>query len=153
SDLHCVLLGAVFVLTDVDALVEVEDDPDVGRGIELEELDHELTGPRGGGPVDAVEAVARLVVADARGVGRHVVGALAETTLSRQVRRRDVEVRQLSRRRVDEDALGTAERAAVAEEAEGVARRDLHGPNGEEPAASADRRRLPATRFAWPQRD
>jgi hypothetical protein len=71
--------------------------------------------------VDAVVAIARLVVADAGGVGGDVVGALPLGALARQVGRRRPEIGQLLGKGVDEERLRGAKAAAKAEEAEGIA--------------------------------
>ena len=49
---------------------EIDEHPDVRQRVDLELLDHQAVFARGACPVNAVEAVAGDVFADARGVGR-----------------------------------------------------------------------------------
>ena len=79
--------------------MQVEHDPDVARRVHLERLHHQPSQARRRAPVDAVVAVAWVVLANAGGVRRHVVRPAANCPLARQLRDRRPEVRQLLRAR------------------------------------------------------
>ena len=138
---------------DVDLRLQVQHHPDIAGRVHFEQLHHELVGADGGWPVNAVEAVAVLVLADAGGVRRHVLRATAEAALPRQVSRRHVEVRQLHGAGVDEDALPVPEPARQAEEAEGVAAGDGGRTHAVEPAPGADGGDTPGAVSPGPQAD
>src|SRR5262249_35782392 len=77
GDLDRVLLRGLLVLPGVDGGVQVEDDPQVTRRLQVVLLGAQLAEAGRGEPVDAVQAVPRLVVPDAGGVRGHVQGAPA----------------------------------------------------------------------------
>ena len=56
-----VLFRAFEAVANLPGGLEVEDEPDCGVAAAVELLAHEAIGPGGGGPVDAVEAVAGAV--------------------------------------------------------------------------------------------
>ena len=146
------LLRGVVALPDVHPLLEVEHDPDVGARIELELLHHQLARAGGRRPVDAVVGIAGRILAHA-GDGRgHVVRALAEAALAREVRGRDVEVGELRGARVDEHGVPAAEATREAEEAERVHRGDGDGTELVDAAPSRRRRVLPALHLARAER-
>jgi hypothetical protein len=66
------LLGDLLLL---NALLHIQHKIHFGGWVELEFFDHQLAGASGAAPVDAVEAIAGLVIADGRDVRRDVVGA------------------------------------------------------------------------------
>src|SRR5829696_6743183 len=76
-------------------VMKVEDDPDVGRWVLVELLDHQPSQARGGRPGDAIEAVARCVVADTSDVRRHMGGAAFEGAATGKGALRDSRFSQL----------------------------------------------------------
>src|SRR5690606_19263777 len=123
------LLGAFLAFTDLHVPLKIENDPDVGGRIELEQLYHEVVGARDGRPVDTIEAVTGRVLSNTGGVRRHVMSPLAETALAGKVRRRDVEVRQLGCARVNQHGRRATIRHRMGEEAKWVTGRNRDGPD------------------------
>ena len=103
-------------------LQQVQHHPHVRGRVELEGLHLEFARPQRAGPVDAVDAVARLVIADAGGVRRHVVRAAAEAPLARQVRRRRRVARQIDGAGVDDQRAPVSEAQLALEDPERIAR-------------------------------
>ena len=148
---HAVLLGALVVLAEVHSPLEVEDHPDVARRVEFERLHHHLPGTCRALPMDAVEAIARGIFADAARVWRDVVRAPPEAALAGQVRRRRLEVGQVQDRRVHEDLALSAHVSHASKYPERVRRRHAHGPPVVQPAPQQRRRHHPVART--PRRD
>ena len=117
---------------------EVEHDPEMGGGVELEGLYFERAGAEAALPVDAVDAVAGFVVADAGGVGGDVVGAAAEASFAGQVGGGDGVARQVQGLGIDDQRAARAEAVFAGEDVERIAA--AHDDRSEvvEPAAAAD---------------
>ena len=139
-----VLLGALVPLARVQPRLQVDDHPDVARGVQLECLHHEAAGVRGGAPVDAAQGVAGGVVARAAGVGRDVVGAAAEAALAGQAGGGRLETGQVHHAGIDEDLLRAPIVAGGLEDAEGVAPAHAQRPPLVEAAAAQGRLHHPA---------
>src|SRR3989304_3274193 len=85
--------GAVAPLARLHGGVEVQEEEDIAGRVHLERLHHQPVEARSGGPVDAVEAIAGLVVPDGGGVRGDVVGAPPDRALAGQLGRRGPEGR------------------------------------------------------------
>ena len=143
GDPHPVLLAAAVAQADLDGGVEVQEQPNLASGVRLERLHDQPIEAGGGAPVDAVVAVAGLVVADAGGIRGNVVRPPPHRPLARELRGRRPEVGELFRLGEDEEGVMGAVAAAEAEEPEGVARGDPDRPHGESAAAGAGHAHLP----------
>ena len=128
----------VVALADVFAAREVEHDPKVRGGVELEGFDLERAGAQAALPVDAVDAVARLVIADAGRVGGDVVGAAAEAAFAGQVGGRHGVARQVERLGVDDQRAARAEAKLAREDVERIAAAHHDRAEVVETAAAAD---------------
>src|SRR3989304_4605412 len=84
---------AVCALARLHGRVEVQEEEDIAGRVHLERLHHQPVEARSGGPVDAVEAIAGLVVPDGGGVRGDVVGAPPDRALAGQLGRRGPEGR------------------------------------------------------------
>ena len=124
-------------------VVQIEDDPDVGGWILVELLDHQPAEARGGRPGDAIEAVARRVVADAGDVGRHVGCAAFQGAAAGEGALRNAGFSQLDHGRIDDHLGRFPELEPAGEDAQRVARPELDRTEVVAPAAHADRARIP----------
>ena len=112
--------GRVVAVADVVLAGEVEDHPEVGGWVEFEGFDLQRAGAQGTFPVDAVDRVAGLVVADARGVWGDVMCASAEASLAGQVGGRRGVARQLERAWIDDESAPMPEAQLAVEDVERV---------------------------------
>ena len=78
-----ILLGGAFVISCLCALVEIEQDNDINRRIEVEFFHHQLTVARCAWPVDACEGITRRVVAHGHHIGCRVQRPLGAATATR----------------------------------------------------------------------
>ena len=144
-DADAVLFRALVAVACLDAGVQVEKEGDVARRVHLERLHHQPVEARGGAPVDAVVAVAGLIVTDGGGVRGDVVRAAANGALARELSGRHPEVGELLRQREDDERMADAVAAAEVEQAERVAGADRDRSHGEHAAAAAGQAQLPVT--------
>ena len=149
---HRGLDARVVALAGVLLRQEVQHHPHVRGRIELEGLHLEFARPQRAGPVDAVDAVARLVVADAGRVGRHVVRAPPEAPFPRQVGRRRRVARQIDRARIDDQRAPVPEAQLAVEDPERIARAHADRPQLVDAAPPAGRLQAPRPPAVGPQR-
>ena len=142
----------VVALAEVLAAGEVEHDPEMGGGVELEGFDFERAGAQAALPVDAVDAVAGLVIADAGGVGGDVVGASAEAALAGQVGGRHGVAGEVERLGVDDQGASRAEAEFAGEDVEGIAAAHHDGAEVVEAASAADGLQPPGAASAHAER-
>ena len=129
--------AGVVALAGVLLAGEVEDDPHVGGWVEFEGFDFEVAAAEGAGPVDAVDAVAGFVVADAGGVWGDVVGASAEAAFAGEVGGGGGVAGEVDGAGVDDEGAAVAEAEFAVEDAEGVAAADGDGAEFVDAAAGA----------------
>src|SRR5690606_23043609 len=131
---------------------QIEYDPYVRQRIQLELLDQQAIFARGARPVDAVEAVPRLVIAHARRVGGDEMRAAADGFTAGERASRRGETMHRHGRRVDDDAGNCCDLARELEQPERVTAEDGHRPQRVLPAPCADRPHIPAVALARQQR-
>ncbi len=118
----------------MNAGLSVEEDPDLGHGIELELLDDELVSSRGAEPMDAIERIAGDVLADAGGIGGGLVGAEPQRLPAGQQTRGTGEGVHIDHHGVDQEGSLGSHLPADGEQSKKITRDDLGGPEGEDTA-------------------
>src|SRR5438445_1007518 len=140
------------VLAEVHGAVEVEEDPEVGGKRLLERLGHEPLVLGRKAPVDAAEAIARVVVAHAACFGRVVRPGAEGGGAAHLLSARRHQVRHGTDARVDEYRGPLRELQLALEEAERLAHAQRGRPKSEPSAAPVDAARFP-THELTAQRD
>jgi hypothetical protein len=116
---------------------QVHRNPSVRNWIKLELLDGQALPADAGRPVNAVDAIAADVVAQAGGVRRDVVGAPIQCFSAGEKRSRQRKARQLERQRIDQQRVHAADAPPELINAERIAAGDDQRSEGIAPALGA----------------
>ena len=136
---------------DMHIAIHVHDQPQIGRGIQFELLDHQAAGARDRFPMNTIVTIARLIVAHPRDIGRHVVGAPAHGVAAGQDTDRRIEGRKVHRDGVDDDGRCGWQGAAEAEQPQRIAAGQGQRAKHEAAALLANRAHNPALAALAPQ--